>query len=228
MRSRHGWVHIVYHALPPTKSPTSYHRFGQDFHISSFCTVASQLAGFQLTRRIARSLGDSWASCILCTATYRYLLQLEMHVRLICIIKFYLLTYSLTLFWSFMNTMGVAWRFYTTFTNVTERRDITVIFHFFPRSYSDFTDFYRDFLTALYNIVTCCVRSCRLIIWTDRNGRFCAIMQAERYISFSSQSFAARTQRARDDAVTAQVCLSTARTLFGDVTRACARHDAEY
>ena len=29
-RSRHGWVHIVYHALPPTKSPTSYHRFGQD------------------------------------------------------------------------------------------------------------------------------------------------------------------------------------------------------
>jgi len=25
-----GWVHIVYHALPPTKSPTSYHRFGQD------------------------------------------------------------------------------------------------------------------------------------------------------------------------------------------------------
>ena len=28
--SRHGWVHIVYHALPPTKSPTSYHQFGQD------------------------------------------------------------------------------------------------------------------------------------------------------------------------------------------------------
>ena len=31
--------------------------------ISSFCTVAWQLAIFQLTRRIARSLGDSWASC---------------------------------------------------------------------------------------------------------------------------------------------------------------------
>ena len=30
---------------------------------------------------------------ILCTASYRYLLQLEMHVSLICIIKFYLLTY---------------------------------------------------------------------------------------------------------------------------------------
>jgi len=31
--------------------------------INSFCTVAWQLARFQLTRRIARSLGDSWASC---------------------------------------------------------------------------------------------------------------------------------------------------------------------
>ena len=31
--------------------------------ISSFCTVAWQLVRFQLTRRIARSLGDSWASC---------------------------------------------------------------------------------------------------------------------------------------------------------------------
>ena len=30
---------------------------------SSFCTVVWQLARFQLTRRIARSLGDSWASC---------------------------------------------------------------------------------------------------------------------------------------------------------------------
>jgi len=32
--------------------------------ISSFCTLAWQLARFQLTRRIARSLGDSWASCL--------------------------------------------------------------------------------------------------------------------------------------------------------------------
>ena len=30
---------------------------------SSFCTVAWQLARFQPTRRIARSVGDSWASC---------------------------------------------------------------------------------------------------------------------------------------------------------------------
>jgi len=29
-RSRRGWVHIVYDTLPPTKPPTSYHRFGQD------------------------------------------------------------------------------------------------------------------------------------------------------------------------------------------------------
>ena len=34
--------------------------------MSSFCTVAWQLASFQLTRRIARSLGDSWASCSFC------------------------------------------------------------------------------------------------------------------------------------------------------------------
>ena len=32
--------------------------------ISSFCTVAWQLARFWLTRRIARSLGASWASCL--------------------------------------------------------------------------------------------------------------------------------------------------------------------
>ena len=34
--------------------------------ISSFCTVAWQLARFQLARRIARFLGDSWASCFRC------------------------------------------------------------------------------------------------------------------------------------------------------------------
>jgi len=34
---------------------------------SSFCTVAWQLARFQLTRCIARSLGDSWASCLYMT-----------------------------------------------------------------------------------------------------------------------------------------------------------------
>ena len=34
---------------------------------SSFCTVAWQLARFQLTRRIAWSLGDCWASCDICS-----------------------------------------------------------------------------------------------------------------------------------------------------------------
>jgi len=55
----------VYRTLLPTKPPTSYHRFGPDlsYTVSSFCTVAWQLARFQLTRRIARSLGDSGASC---------------------------------------------------------------------------------------------------------------------------------------------------------------------
>ena len=44
--------------------------------ICSFCTVAWQLARFQLTRRIARSLGDSWASCIIrCSCRSFFVLQ---------------------------------------------------------------------------------------------------------------------------------------------------------
>jgi len=38
--------------------------------ISSFWTVAWQLARFQLTRRIARSIGDSWASCLSCCTRF--------------------------------------------------------------------------------------------------------------------------------------------------------------
>ena len=63
--SRHGWVHMF---IRPTHRPTvtlQLHNF--DFfrtcRTSSFCTDAWQLARFQLRRRIARSLGDSWASC---------------------------------------------------------------------------------------------------------------------------------------------------------------------
>jgi len=37
---------------------------------SSFCTVAWQLAKFQLTRRITRSIGDSWASCLFGSPMY--------------------------------------------------------------------------------------------------------------------------------------------------------------
>ena len=40
--------------------------------ISSFCTVGWQLAIFQLTRRISRSLGDSWASCFNITNHYSF------------------------------------------------------------------------------------------------------------------------------------------------------------
>jgi len=62
-RKRHGWVHMFI-----THRPTltlQLHNFDllRTCHTSSFCTVAWQLARFQLTRRIARSLSDSWASC---------------------------------------------------------------------------------------------------------------------------------------------------------------------
>ena len=43
--------------------------------ISSFCTVAWQLARLLLTRRIAQSLGDSWASCLNNTINPRNLTQ---------------------------------------------------------------------------------------------------------------------------------------------------------
>jgi len=64
-RSCHHWVHMF-----STHRPTvtlQLHNF--DFHrtcrTSSFCTVAWQLARFHLTRCIALSLGNSWASCFL-------------------------------------------------------------------------------------------------------------------------------------------------------------------
>jgi len=64
-RARQGWVHILI-----THRPTSTRQL-HNFDLfrtcrtsrPSFCTVAWQLARFQLTQRIARSLGDSWASC---------------------------------------------------------------------------------------------------------------------------------------------------------------------
>jgi len=48
--------------------------------ISSFCTAAWQLARFQLTRRIARSLGDSWASCRLLLLIPSWQAQLDLHM----------------------------------------------------------------------------------------------------------------------------------------------------
>ena len=64
-RSHHGRVHMFI-AHRPTVT-LQLHNFDLSRSCrrptSSFCTVAWQLARFQLRRRIARSLGDSWASC---------------------------------------------------------------------------------------------------------------------------------------------------------------------
>jgi len=67
--------------------------------LSSFCTVAWQLARFQLTRRIARSLGDSWASSlsllyiVVCYLSWwnkdyrflRFLADAALDLRFICV-----------------------------------------------------------------------------------------------------------------------------------------------
>jgi len=63
-RSRHGWVHMfITHWTTVTLQLHNFDLF-RTCRTSSFCTVAWQLARFQLTQRIARSLGDSWASCL--------------------------------------------------------------------------------------------------------------------------------------------------------------------
>jgi len=59
IRTRHGWVH-TFTTHRPTLTLQLHNRFVQDL---LYCTVEWQLARFQLTRRIARFLGDSWASC---------------------------------------------------------------------------------------------------------------------------------------------------------------------
>ena len=61
---RLGWVHMfITHRPTLTLQLRNFDLF-RTCRTSSFCTVAWQLARFQLTRRIDRSLGDSWASCI--------------------------------------------------------------------------------------------------------------------------------------------------------------------
>jgi len=60
-RSRHGWVHMfITHCTTVTLQLHSFDLF-RTCRTSSFCTVAWQLARFQLIRRIAWSLGDSSA-----------------------------------------------------------------------------------------------------------------------------------------------------------------------
>ena len=61
--THHGWVHMfITHRPTLTLQPHNFDLF-RTCHTSSFWTVAWQLARFQLTRRIAWSLGDSWTSC---------------------------------------------------------------------------------------------------------------------------------------------------------------------
>ena len=62
-RSRHGWVHMFITHCPTVTLQLHNFDLFRTCRTSSFCTVAWQLLRFQLTRRIARSLGDSWASC---------------------------------------------------------------------------------------------------------------------------------------------------------------------
>ena len=63
-RMRHGWVHMfITHRPTLTLQLHNFHLF-RTCRTSSFYTVAWQLARFQLTRRIVRSLRDSWASIL--------------------------------------------------------------------------------------------------------------------------------------------------------------------
>ena len=63
-RSCHGWVHMFIAHCPTVTLQVHNIDLVRTCLTSSFCTVAWQLARFQLTRRIARSLGDNWASCL--------------------------------------------------------------------------------------------------------------------------------------------------------------------
>jgi len=64
-QTRHCWVYVYLHVMFITHCPTvtlqlrNFDLF-RTCRTSSFCTVAWHLARFQLTRRIARSLGDSF------------------------------------------------------------------------------------------------------------------------------------------------------------------------
>jgi len=62
-RSHHGWVHMFITHRPTVTLQLHNFDLFRTCRTSNFCTVAWQLTRFQLTRRIARSLGDGWASC---------------------------------------------------------------------------------------------------------------------------------------------------------------------
>ena len=92
-RSRHGWVHMFVTHRPTLTLQLHNFDLSRSCRTSSFCTVAWQLARFQLTRCIARSLGDSWACCssdwVIAGNEYRYWVADR---RLLCYILF-------TIFW---------------------------------------------------------------------------------------------------------------------------------
>jgi len=71
-RSRHSWVHMFITHWPTVTLQFHILRFVQACSTSSFYSVAWQLARFQLTQRITRSLGDSWASCLSTSPCYHY------------------------------------------------------------------------------------------------------------------------------------------------------------
>ena len=62
-RMRHGWVHMFITHRPTLTLELHNFDLFRTCLTSSFCTVVWQLARFQLTQRIALSIGDSWASC---------------------------------------------------------------------------------------------------------------------------------------------------------------------
>jgi len=63
-RSRHGWVHMFITHCPTVALRLHNFDLFRTCRTSSICTVGWHLARFQLTRRISRSIGDSWASCL--------------------------------------------------------------------------------------------------------------------------------------------------------------------
>jgi len=67
-RTRHGWVHMFITHRPTLTLQLHNFDLFRTCHTSSFCTVAWQLARFQLTQHIVQSLGDSWATCNFWTA----------------------------------------------------------------------------------------------------------------------------------------------------------------
>jgi len=63
-RTHHSSVHLFMTHWPTLTLQLHNFDLFRTCRTSSFCTVAWQLARFPLTQRIARSLGDSWASCL--------------------------------------------------------------------------------------------------------------------------------------------------------------------